>query len=357
MVIFEALDAEYGDCLLLHYALNFEGQKIPQLWLIDGGPPRVWENTLCPHLAGMAQDGPLRIRLAMVTHIDSDHIGGLKNMAAALTANPRGQDTPDLHFVDFWFNGFERILGPAPAVIQTLGHGGLAGGKAFLESAREGEQLLNDLKALGVPLNAGFDQGRIEAPKTLSLGPGVDIRLLAPTGKRIEALRQEWARQMRTPVAQLAAALVAAEKRDASPTNLSSLAFLATVQGRTILFTGDALADDLIAGWTEQQGSDPCPIDVMKVPHHGAAGNNSMDLFRLFPARHYVFCANGRHHNPDRQTLEWLIETQTGRDYLIHMTSESGSDGLQEHEAFLNREATGKVVWRKAGARSIRIEL
>lgn len=352
MVVFEALDAEYGDCLLMRYTLKVDSRDVPQLWLIDGGPVKVWENTLRPHLAQIAGDGPLSIRLAMVTHIDSDHIGGIKTMAAALTANPRPQGTPDLHFVDFWFNGFDRVLGPAPAVIQAVGQMQTAGTEAFLESAREGEQLLGDLKVIGVPLNQGFSPGPIEGPKAMSFA-GVDIQLLAPTGKRIAALRQEWANQLQIPAAQLAAA----ERRDNSPTNLSSLAFLATVQDKTILFTGDALADDLVAGWRELKGADPCPIDVMKVPHHGAAGNNSKELFQLFPARHYVFCANGQEGNPDLQTLEWLVKTQAGRDFTIHMTSAAGTEKLREQEDFLNRKAEGKVVWRAADARSIRIQL
>ena len=353
MVTFEALDAEHGDCLLLHYSVTLDGQDVPQLWLIDGGPTGTWDRTLRPHLAGLANGGTLSIRLGMVTHIDSDHIGGMKNLVAALVADPRRKYTPDLRFVEFWFNGFERIGGNTAAVAQAAAKtAGLDG--AFLESAKEGERLLLDLKALPGAhqlLNPGFADGTIIAPETCEIGE-VQIQLVAPTATRIEALREEWAAQLEIPAAQLAAA----EQRDDSPTNLSSLAFLATIQGKTILFTGDALADHLIEGWKALNGADPCPIDVMKVPHHGAAGNNSRALFELFPAKHYVFCANGKDGNPDLQTLDWLMETQSGRNYTIHITSPENTPGLVNQKDLLKKAQTN-VVWRKSAERSIRIAL
>jgi len=67
----EALPARLGDCLLVE-CLRPSGP--PWRMLVDGGPPDTWPllrnrlSSLPPSSAG--------IDVAVVTHVDSDHIGG-----------------------------------------------------------------------------------------------------------------------------------------------------------------------------------------------------------------------------------------------------------------------------------------
>ena len=69
----EVLQAFHGDSLLLHAG--------DRLCLIDGGPVNTWATSLRPRLeqlrAARAPGDALRIDLAMVSHIDADHIQGL----------------------------------------------------------------------------------------------------------------------------------------------------------------------------------------------------------------------------------------------------------------------------------------
>ena len=88
----EALRAQHGDCLLLH----FGAPGAPRTVLIDGGPGPVYGETLKPRLLqlrdhlmalGRIKAGDaLPLELAMVSHIDDDHIGGL----LALAEDPDG---------------------------------------------------------------------------------------------------------------------------------------------------------------------------------------------------------------------------------------------------------------------------
>lgn len=359
MVMLEALDADHGDCLLLHYETKVDNEKIPQLWLIDGGPPGVWNRVLRKRLACLPQ-GRRRIRLGVVTHIDSDHIGGLDRMIAALVANPRRADTPDVDFVEFWFNGFTRLMDAATAAstiaaLERASDDCLA--VALLESAREGERLRINLAQLGAGrmpalLNPGFEDGRVLAPRHGHLVGGVTVDLLTPTQAQFDALKTEWAKQLDVSAAELAAA----ERRDSSPTNRSSIAFLARVEDRTILFTGDALAEDLIEGW-KKLGDPPKTIDIMKVPHHGATSNNSRELFELIPARHYVFCANGRDGNPDLATLEMLFAARPDGDYRIHLTTTRDTSGIADQVSLLEEKAPGRVNYRQKDHLSLGIDL
>ncbi|HEX6161000.1 MAG TPA: hypothetical protein VF111_12590, partial [Thermoanaerobaculia bacterium] len=67
----EALPAEEGDCLLLHWGTKDE----PHIALIDGGPGRVYENHLRPRLEELVQNlgvDQLTLEVVMVSHMDSD---------------------------------------------------------------------------------------------------------------------------------------------------------------------------------------------------------------------------------------------------------------------------------------------
>jgi glyoxylase-like metal-dependent hydrolase (beta-lactamase superfamily II) len=79
----EALDAKYGDSLLLHYG----DADAPRLIVIDGGPASVYEDALRPRLNAIQTThggGQLEIRMLMVSHIDLDHINGVLKLTAAL---------------------------------------------------------------------------------------------------------------------------------------------------------------------------------------------------------------------------------------------------------------------------------
>ncbi|WP_347140873.1 hypothetical protein [Paracoccus sp. SSK6] len=363
MVTVEALNAEHGDCLLLHYALD----GVPQLWLIDGGPRRTWNGTLKKRLNQLAAgrdldlvtgERRLPIRLGVVTHIDSDHIAAMSQMVAALLADPPLSDTPPVVFDDFWFNGFRQLLADDADghVAQiTTGLAGLASGGAFLVSVTEGVTLQTDLARLkdrngkNLVLNRQFAD-KVQTPFAKEVA-GVEVALLGPTQAQLDELRKAWAKDRHVSPAELAAT----ERRDDSPTNRSSIAFLASVDGKTILFTGDALAEDLIAGWNTLENP-PEAIDVMKVPHHGAAGNNSRKLFELIPARHYILCANGKDGNPDLATLDMLFQARPDGDYSIHLTTPESNPGIAGQVTVLNKKAKGRVIYRGEDALSVSIE-
>lgn len=366
MVTIEALDADHGDCLLLHYTIPFDGVEIPQLWLVDGGTLATWDRTLCPRLAQIADERaagqtpppPLLIRVGVVTHIDQDHIGGMRNMVSALTAPEIPAGTPAVLFGEFWFNGFRQIGEGGDNTGAAL-QARLAGADALLESVADGNTLLAGLAGMRdqdhnhLVLNRNFSNpdGKAIAPDAFEIA-AVDVQILAPSQDRLDRLRQFWAADQKLSPAELAAT----DRRDDSKTNLSSIAFLASVQGKTILFTGDALAEDLITGWKALADA-PASIDVMKVPHHGATGNNSVAFFKLVPARHYIFCANGHDGNPDLKTLQMLFEARPDGNYHIHITATRDTAKMAQQVAILDAAAKDRVTYRQPGDLSIRIDL
>ena len=377
-VIFEALNALYGDCILIHYPQrDGAGGQRRLTWMIDGGPPEAYGLTLRARLEQMAQPGgPTRLRLAVVTHIDADHIAGLGRLVGALRAAPRPPGTPDIAFADFWFNGFSQTFGaPAPAALAA-GDVALAAtdpalhglSEAFVQSVGDGVRLLEDLANLTPPPNinhafANRVAGASDAQNMIPMGsdPPVTIEMLGPSQKQLDALRKAWARDRGLDPAQLAAARV--PKVDTSTANRSSIVFLARFGDVKFLLTGDARARDIVKVWTARHGAAPFPIDVMKVPHHGAEGNNSLAMFQLFPADHYVFCADGSSSgNPDIWTLERLIEARRDASFHIHLTCPDTAPDMGSQAAFLARAAQdsgGRITlhWRDPQSDGIRITL
>ena len=92
----EALPARLGDCLLVECLRP--GTR-PWRMLVDGGPPDTW-----PLLAARLERLPVddrRLDVVVITHIDSDHIGGMLPFFQSEFAQQNvGQ---------VWFNGFQHL--------------------------------------------------------------------------------------------------------------------------------------------------------------------------------------------------------------------------------------------------------
>src|SRR4051812_19978973 len=190
MIVFEALQAKYGDCLILRYT---DGEGVERLWLIDGGPPGVYPESLQPRLDALRGGADrLRVDLAMVSHIDDDHIAGMLQLARKLRQIKDDNGIPFLDIRRFWFNSFSALVGSMPEPAQKLaslaamdpaglsdempGVGNAAA--AVLSSVGQGDKLTAEIITLGLPLNER--RGRpLSAPDSVTVN-GAKVTLLGP---------------------------------------------------------------------------------------------------------------------------------------------------------------------------------
>lgn len=339
----EAVPARYGDCLLLHYGTSDD----PGLALIDGGPDQVWKPFLEKRLASIQKrrGDDFQIDLLMVSHIDDDHVLGVGEFTGAWrSAKTAGEKWP-YPVKQAWFNSFERIsnsktLGAVTASVTastgaaTLNEIDLdrpeiknpnkdeaRAGLKVLASVNNGNKVRKDLEALRVPINRGF-AGDLVRPGggpsvPFKLGPELTLHVAAPLSKQLEKLQLMFARKLE-PEDALAA------YTDGSVPNLSSIAAIASYKGKTMLLTGDARGDYLIEGLKAEgllaEGG-TLHVDILKMPHHGSDRNVDPAFFTTITADHYVASADGTFGNPDRPTLEMLIDRR-GKEaaYIIHLT-------------------------------------
>jgi len=348
MVTFEALNALYGDCLLLRYP-GADGKE--RIWIVDGGPKSdkdsegkstaVWMDVLLPRLKQISPTMPLPVALGMVSHIDDDHINGIQKLTNALIGATPAKPAA-VKFARFWFNSFDDLVGPKPQglagdaataslqslVDDVLPHVDDHHAELIMQSVGQGVSLASDLGTLNLKGNRPVN-GLVVAKKGQKAFDieGANVTVIGPMQNRIDKLRAEWAKALAKPSkddrkAAMQELFLPDKSLDKSVPNLSSIVVLVDVGGRKLLLTGDAFGDDIVTAWGELElGAAPVKIDLLKMPHHGSIRNATKKFFEFFQADHYVFSANGKFDNPDAPTVEAMVKIHGARNMTLHFTN------------------------------------
>ncbi len=359
----EALQAERGDALLLYYGPS----NRPHLVVIDGGPKGVYRASLRPRLSELrsrlAPDGELAIELLMVSHIDDDHIQGVVDLMRELRDLKEEQSPLPWRIRTLWYNSFDDIVGNrAEELRSSLGAARLAEHTGLVvASVGQGRELRQIARLLSIGANTPFT-GLVAAPKkgraTAEFEGGLKLTVLSPDLERVAALHDQWEKEVVSHGWQARAAAYA----DESVYNLSSLVVLAEYRKKTMLLTGDARGDDILAGLRAAGilKSEPLHVDVLKLPHHGSERNVETDFFRRVIADHYVISANGEYHNPDLGTFKMIEEARGDAPYTLHLTNRDGAFDLgKKLKQFFAKSKMKKrqVVYREEKALSLAVDL
>lgn len=333
MFSFEALKADHGDALLVHYGPEDD----PSMLIVDGGPSGVFEAALNPRLDQIAyyrDQRPVSARLAMVSHIDNDHITGISKL---LTHVDRSND-PAVDLEGLWHNSFDDDIGTAELamladlggvsrpIAASLGLSYLV--KEIAAGVASGKKLRDQARRLGLVVNAGGQRpGFISEGDNADLGHGCGLRVLNPDRGQLEGLQLKW-----DGVANRLGNLSPAERRlvlariaDDSLANISSIVVHIERNNRSMLLTGDARGNNIISGLgrANLMSNGRAHVDILKIPHHGSDRNVDTNFFQTVRADHYVFSGDRDENfgsNPDKATFQMVTEVR-GRDrYTLHFT-------------------------------------
>jgi hypothetical protein len=354
----EVLQANEGDCLILHYGTP----EHPQIIVIDGGPSGIYKNHLKPRLLqikdSLTVDDPLPISMVMVSHADDDHINGIVMLTNDLVQQQT--DHKDLSFkIDkFWFNSFDDIIGNIEIpVISTISPNVTAASNelsnnsilnkadnhlaAVIASTGQGRNIRDNAETLALAINSPFtalangskliraDLGNSK----ISLNENFSINVVHPNQQRLIELQKKWDDDLKKAREQgdnsiILASLVSTDK---SPFNLSSIVCLLEQNGKKILITGDGRSDDIFNGLKENNlldSNDKLHVDILKMPHHGSKANMTEEFLQKITADHYVISADGKHDNPDQEVLD-MFEKNV-KSGTLHLTNHTGKLGLQK---------------------------
>lgn len=308
----EMLPANQGDCLWIEYGDADHPTRI----LIDGGTPPTFRDALRARIERLPEDDR-RFELLVVTHVDTDHIGGILQL---LDERPLGLD-----FGDVWFNAW-RHLQPGVSDEDRLG-------------PIDGEILSSLLDAWGGPWNERFDHGPVvigDAPRLpeVTMPGGMRFTLLSPDRPQLRRLRDRWEDVVRAaglepgvpadPLAEMArrkgvtvsefddrlgegsrieALAEQPYREDTSPANGSTIAMLAEFGGSSVLLGGDAYSSVLrssVAALIEQRQSETLSVAAFKLPHHGSENNLENELLDMLRCDRFLFStSSATHDHPD----------------------------------------------------------
>lgn len=353
----DTLQANDGDCLILHYARS----GLPTLRvLVDGGSRGIYRDILRPRIDQLRHGGTLDLRMALVSHIDADHITGILDLFRDMERVQDNGDDPFCRVRTLWHNAFEQVHAQRQAAVQSAAVGASLGGvappglepmtAAVVASVRQGADLRDVAERLGIVRNEGAEQDLVRAPENgvrqLTLAPGLTLTILGPHDAQLQELDEQWRRSEKSHPADPAAR--AADYLNRTVPNLSSIVLLVeAARARSaspvrVLLTGDAGGDHILEA-LDRTGIGPggrIHVDLLKVQHHGSNHSTTQDFFERVTADRYVISGNGKHGIPHADTLAWLSAARRGQPYTVFMTNRKGEEGLEPMlTAFLAREA------------------
>lgn len=313
MLVLEVMQAKHGDCLLLRY-----GPPPGKVMVIDGGPAGTYRDTLLPRLQTLAKGRKLSIPLVVVSHIDDDHINGILAFFQDLE---KGVNRDTLRPASLWHNALTELLPadlaralPAAAASDDIN-------QAVTASFTQADDLRQAAKKLNVAVNYPVAGGPIVAGTKIRTGDfNIDITVLSPSKAQLAALRKRWPKpdaDARTEAC-----------KDRSVYNLSSIVMLVRQDGKSILLTGDARGDHVVAALGDHGllTDGQIDVDVYKVSHHGSEKNSEPATFKTIFARHYVISGDRVRHpeNPSAKVVEWIVaarqEHRPTQPYTIWMS-------------------------------------
>lgn len=327
MLTLRVVRAAEGDCLLLCYGTPAK----PRWTLVDGGPAGVFDDHLSKTLRSIAKSGGSLERV-ILSHVDRDHVDGLRDLLSEIKSQRDAERAELIEIDGVWVNEFARTvdvdgtLRPRVAsLLSTMGAQGapLAATGFALEGVKEGNHFVTLAKLLDLPINDDTGGKPFVAKKNAAPIPlgNLKMHVVGPTQANLDELRDAWvawldAQEERVGRGDFQAAAMA----DKSIPNLSSLQLLVVHGKKTLLLTGDGRGDHLLEALAEGghlDASGTIHVDVLKVPHHGSNRNVTRGFFQRVTADTYVISANGKHDNPDYDTLEWIVGTAQDADRAI----------------------------------------
>jgi len=377
----EALQANDGDCLLLHFSDGAGAAVTPVLVLIDGGSRGIYKNVLKPRLDALRGQDPLDLRMVMVSHIDADHITGIVDLFKVLSEQQNAGDDPFCRVRTIWFNAFEQVHGPAHPIVAAATAASLGGPaipgldeqtQAVVASIPQG----NELRRLATDLDVVFNEGAgtplvmslAAGARTVPIAPGLTFTILAPPKAQLDRLEHDWTTAQADHPADPAAQT--ADYLNNTVPNMSSIVVLAeaAVAGqasRRMLLTGDARGDVILEALSTAgllDGAGRLHVDLLKVQHHGSNHSTTQDFFEHVTADRYVISGNGKHGIPHPQALGFLSAARHGQAYEVFLTNRTGVEGLGPMlDTFLATEAHDEPlhVYRFRGEQdlSVTVEL
>lgn len=300
------LNAFNGDSFII----SFGNKKRMFNIVVDGGIPRTYVPILRDEVLLRKNQGQY-IDLLMITHIDDDHIGGIKKMF-----EDNSLDKTIIKRVIY--NSAWTLANYFNTEHDEARENIIADKTNAYTSFKQAKTLEKELESLGLletKVTKALDRIRVGNAKITFLSPNEEILSRLNNKWEMESGNDPFCSAVANDYSKSIEELNAEgiNQVDTKLVNMSSLAFLLELENRRILMLGDANPDVvskylILLGYSKER---PCEIDYVKLAHHGSEKNISKELLSLIKCSNYIISTNGsRHAHPSKKTLATIIDCQ-----------------------------------------------
>jgi beta-lactamase superfamily II metal-dependent hydrolase len=261
-------ESKSGDAIAIRYG-NLDGPRDEQTVIVIDGGFRASGEKLVDHV--LNRYGTNRIDMVLASHADQDHVSGLEIVLEKMYVDQLLMHQPWRHS--------ETLTEARSAGFRTLN-----ASRRLQESLREASDLEQIAKDKGVTIIEPFAGMSTPDGRFRILGPSEDYyeellpQILGPAGVRGMARSLLEAATDKISSALHPEDLEHETLRDdgeTKPSNNSSVISLLTIDGKKLLFTGDAGIPALehVLDLLEAGGFQPGDLSFVQVPHHGSRRN------------------------------------------------------------------------------------
>lgn len=303
---FEFFEAGHGDSILV----STDKVNI----LIDGGDTGTSEI-----IEDFLEEKSInKIDLAILTHIDKDHIMGL----IELLDNDVQKIIKDKNHIpliqEIWFNSFKNSSNK--------------GDKLFIAPRTTNNQSINHhitFTKLMTSLNGSIkykDYISVDNnEKKLKIGD-IEIILLSPNQKKLYSLYSKYEKKIDSLNLSTSYSSKDSDKSiddlytvpfskstDSSVANGSSIAFILVYKEKKFLFLADAhiglIIEELEKYKREENNNQKIKFEFIKLSHHGSRNNIHKKFLELVDTDNYIILTDskGKNRHPDKETLSKII--------------------------------------------------
>ena len=287
MLKIKVLPANCGDCIIV----SFDDEDRVKNILIDGGAGTVYDDVLKSEILDIRKNQQ-KIDLLIVTHTDTDHIGGIIKFIE--------DDTLNDCIEEVWFNSWTNFKGKA----VKLSHG------SEEISASHANTLESKLLVMDIWQNKLITQGIYRKYNKAK------ITVVSPNEDSLEALRGYLKSEF--PISESddrKKEIEILQRRDfkenkAIP-NGSSIAFVFEYESKKILFTGDSFPSILLEGLERMKFIDnnkKVKFDYVKLSHHASKYNTSDEFLKNIECNNYIVTTMGCNGKPNKETFARVLK-------------------------------------------------
>jgi beta-lactamase superfamily II metal-dependent hydrolase len=255
-----------ADCFII----TCKNQSETKVILVDGGLRPDYENLKNKVRDVIATYGALD--LVVITHVDQDHIFGIKHLADEDFFN---QNT----IKEVWFNTPYKIIEASEKKTTKISYH--QGDKLY--------QILRKKKIKRKDIEFNTDEITVQ-----NIGKN-KLYILSPTKKLLDKNNKSWENKVGLSISNSDDRLLSdsqldeiSVKPDNDPKNGSSIAFILEDSDKNkVLMSGDAFPSTMIEN-AKKYWPDGVDVNLIKASHHGSSRNISIDFLEFFRSDNFL---------------------------------------------------------------------